>query len=142
MKYIRFILIAVAAAFLVYFFFFVPNRDIRENEEGFETKTDERGQVTVKVTPQALSDTQWKFYIVFDTHSVDIDHDITQIAELFDSGGNTYKPITWEGSAPGGHHREGMLIFEAISPVPPFVELTIKDIGGVPARSFIWYTQQ
>ncbi len=150
MKYIRFILIAVVVVFLAYFFF-VVNRDIGEDktwntgeqeqtkQSGFETKTNEQGQVTVKVTPQ-ISDSagQLRFDVVFDTHSVELDQDLMQIAVLIDDQGKEHTPSVWEGTGPGGHHREGVLVFEEISPVLVYVELKIKDVGGVPERSFKW----
>lgn len=152
MKYIRFILITAAAVFLASIFFLV-NRNIRENETqsstlqqrtsqaGFEMKTDEQGQVTVKVTPQVLSGNQWKFRVVLDTHSVDLVQDLIQMAELTDDQSNVYKPTAWEGAGPGGHHREGVLIFEAVNPAPSSIALKIKDVGGVPERLFKWNAQ-
>ncbi len=149
MKYIPLILITTAAVFLVYFFF-VVNRDVRESktqspapqqqasQNSLETKTDDQGQVTIRVTPQTLSGTQWKFDVVLDTHSVDLGYDLMQIAELIDDKGNAYKPLAWEGSESGGHHREGVLQFEAINPIPSYVELKIKNVGGVAERSFKW----
>lgn len=149
MKYIRFILIALVAVFLAYFLF-VVNRNTEENkvqntsqqqqtkQGGFETKTDEQGQVTVKVTPQTLNGAAWKFDVVFDTHSVELDQDPTQIAVLIDDQGKEHTPSAWEGAGPGGHHREGVLVFEAISSASASVELKIKDVGGVPERSFQW----
>lgn len=149
MKYIRFILIAVVAIFLAYFFFVVsrdieedktqsPNQQKQMGQSSLGTKTDEQGQVTVKVTPKTLNDTEWKFDVIFDTHSVELDQDIMQIAELLDSQGNVYKPIAWEGAGPGGHHREGILIFNPTQPLPEYVELKIKDVGGISERSFRW----
>ena len=150
MKHTRFILIAVVAVFLAYFFF-VVNRDIGEDKTqntgeqqqtkqgGSETKTDERGQVTVKVTPQiSASADQLRFDVVFDTHSVDLDQDLMQIAVLTDDQGREYKPSAWDGAGPGGHHREGVLVFEAIGSAPTSVELKIKDVGGILERSFKW----
>ena len=152
LRYIRFIMIGLVAVFLAYFFF-VVNRDARESSAqnfnqqqadrgGFITQTDEQGQVSVKVTPQVLANsTQWKFDVVFDTHSVDLNQDLVQIAVLVDDRGSEYKPTVWEGPGPGGHHREGVLVFEAISPVPSSIEVKIKDVGGVPERSFKWNTK-
>lgn len=151
MKYIRFTLLAIVAVFIA--FFFVVNRDIRENEKkspvpqqltnrsNFETITDEQGQVTIKVTPMMFNDEQWKFEVVLNTHSVDLSQDMLQITELVDSQGNLYKPIAWEGDEPGGHHREGALIFSPFSPVPDGIELKIKNVSGIPERSFKWDLQ-
>ncbi len=150
MKYLQFILITAVAVFLAYFLFAV-NQDEGDKtqsptqkqttQSSLETKTDERGQVTVKITPQALRGDQWKFDVVLDTHSVDLGQDMMQITELVDGQGNTYKPIAWEGAGPGGHHREGVLIFQPISLMPSSVELKIKDVGGVPERLFKWNTE-
>ncbi len=149
MKYLKFIVIAVVAVSLAYFFF-AANRDAKDEktqnflesqqttQNSFETKADEQGQVTVKVTPQILNGDQWKFDVVLDTHSVDLSYDMVQIAELINGQGNTYKPIAWEGAPPGGHHREGVLVFQSVSPTSASIELKIKDVGGVPERSFKW----
>ena len=105
----------------------------------WETKTDEQANVTVTVIPSDLSvdSKEWKFDVVMDTHSVELDQDMTKIAILIDEQGKEYKAINWEGPS-GGHHREGVLVFEAINPMPSHLELKIKNIGGVPERSFKW----
>lgn len=148
-KYIRFIFIVLIAVSLVYFFF-LANQGIKEDKtnntnqqeqadiNSLEVKTDERGQITVKITPQTLSGDQWKFDVALDTHSVELDQDFLRIAELVDSRGNVYKPVAWEGAGPGGHHREGALVFEGVNPASDFVELKIKDVGGVSERVFKW----
>lgn len=151
MKYFRFILIAMVVIFLVYFLFAVnkdeventqsPTQEEKTAQSSLEAKTDEQGQVTVKITPHTLRGGQWKFDVVLDTHSVDLDQDMMQVAELTDDKGNTYKPIAWEGATPGGHHREGILVFQSTNLVPFSVELKIKNIGGVPERSFKWNIQ-
>ena len=103
-----------------------------------ESKTDEQGQVSVKVTPQALSGTQWKFQIVFDAHSGSLDDDPLQVSVLVDDKGNTNQPTVWDGQGPGGHHREGVLIFNVSNPALSFITLKIRNVGGVPDRSFKW----
>ena len=109
------------------------------NPQKWETKTDEQANVTVVVTPLDLSaqSTGWKFDIGMSTHSVELDQDPVQMATLIDDKGNVYKPISWEGAGPGGHHREGVLRFNRITPIPKSVELKISNIGGV-IRSFVW----
>ena len=71
-----------------------------------------------------------------DTHSIELDQDMTKIAKLVDDQGKEYKPTAWNGPT-GSHHREGMLIFNQITPIPKSLELKISGIGGV-VRSFIW----
>lgn len=108
------------------------------NSQKWETKTDEQANVTVVVTPLDLSpqSAQWKFDIGMNTHSVELDQDMTKSVVLVDDQGKEYKPTGWEGPA-GGHHREGVLTFNAITPAPKSVELRISDIGGV-VRTFYW----
>ena len=110
------------------------------NTKKWETRVDDQPPVTVEVTPIELGKNigVWKFAVVFDSHSVSLDDDPLKVATLFDDEGNSYQPTAWEGSGPGGHHREGVLVFEAINPAPLYVELKIKDVGGIPERSFKW----
>ena len=141
MEYLKYTL---AAAALVLLAFFAQNvsRPPQPAQGSFEARTDEQGQVTIKVTPLALEGAEWKFGVVFDTHSVDLDDDPMQITVLSDNRGNEYKPLAWEGPGPGGHHREGVLVFEASpptgGPTPSSVELKIKNVGGVAERVFRW----
>ena len=72
-----------------------------------------------------------------DTHSVELDQDMTESAVLIDGQDKEYKPIGWEGPS-GGHHREGVLVFDPIEPMPKYIELKIKNIGGVTERLFKW----
>ncbi len=102
------------------------------------SKTDEQAYVTVVVTPiDILSQSkEWKFNILMDTHSVELDHDLLKSVFLVDNKGKEYKPVVWEGPV-GGHHREGVLKFNQITPIPESVELKISGIGDVD-RSFVW----
>ena len=107
------------------------------------TKTDDQPPVTINVTPVEFGKDAktWKFQLVFDTHSSSLDDDLLKMVSLWDNQGNSYQPIAWEGSGPGGHHREGALVFAAINPVPTNIELKIKNVGGIPERLFIWNTE-
>lgn len=109
-------------------------------KQNWESKIDEQVNVTITVTPVDFSpqSKQWKFNIVMDTHSIELDHDLTKSTVLVDDNGKEYKPMAWEGSEAGGHHREGVLVFNAIQPMPKSVEIKIKDIGSIPERSFKW----
>ncbi|HXF65206.1 MAG TPA: hypothetical protein VNK67_00715 [Burkholderiales bacterium] len=102
-------------------------------------KSSDRG-VTVAVTPQDLSAgaKSWDFKIVLDTHSVELDDDLVKTATLLDEKGTRHAPVKWDGAAPGGHHREGTLRFEPISPQPKSVELRIQRPGEPKPRVFIW----
>ena len=108
------------------------------NIKKWETKTDTQASVTVAVTPLDLSpqSKEWKFSIIMNTHSVELDQDMTKVAVLIDGRGNEYKPLNWGGLV-GDHHREGMLTFSQITPTPKSVELKISGIAGVD-RIFNW----
>lgn len=107
---------------------------------GIETKENSEGSVSVSVTPDSFGsqETVWNFQIALNTHSGSIDTDLVSSAYLIDDKGNVYKPISWDGAAPGGHHRSGVLKFNPISPKPKSIELKIKDVGGISERSFKW----
>ncbi|MEO8386168.1 MAG: hypothetical protein ABI583_13055 [Betaproteobacteria bacterium] len=94
--------------------------------------------VTVKVTPQSLSDQSWNFEIAFDTHSGALSDDLTKSAVLIAAGGATSPPVSWQGDPPGGHHRKGVLRFKPFAAQPPSIELQIKRPGETVPRSFRW----
>ena len=121
-------------------FFVFYNRSRPSPEQKWETKPDDQSLVTVAVTPIEIGAAAklWKFNVVLTTHSGSLDQDLVQVAELTDGQGRTYKPIAWEGAPVGGHHREGVLVFNAIAVAPTSVELKIKNIGGGPDRLFKW----
>lgn len=105
-----------------------------------ETKESSEGSVTVAVTPQSLdpSSSTWDFEIALNTHSEELNEDLTTISELIDDQGKLYKPASWEGAPAGGHHRQGILKFNPISPKPKSLELKIRNVGGIEERSFKW----
>jgi hypothetical protein len=104
------------------------------------TQKNSQGGVTVDVTPLDLSAgaKTWDFKVVLDTHSQDLNDDLTKSALLLDSGGNSYLPVGWEGAAPGGHHREGVLRFKPVTPRPGSIELRVQRAGESTPRSFRW----
>lgn len=98
--------------------------------------------VRVAVTPEALSAAgPVKFAISLNTHSVELDQDLTAVAELRDDQGNSYRPEKWDGSPPGGHHRQGTLIFPALQSPAKSVTLVIRDVADVAERMFSWQVQ-
>ena len=106
----------------------------------FATLKESANGVTITVTPGNLSaDSKvWDFAVVLDTHSQDLSDDLVKAAVLLDGKGNELKPLAWEGAGPGGHHRKGVLKFEAPVPRPQTVELRINRQGETKARSFRW----
>lgn len=109
------------------------------------TQTSEGGQVTVKATWQG-PDAGPVFTIVMDTHVVDLDgYDLAQLAVLRTGQGQDVRPISWD-AAKGGHHREGTLTFPSTTPdgsalltsESGTVQLIIRDVAGLPERTFQW----
>lgn len=109
-----------------------------QDARALAAQTSRAGGVTVKVTPTNLAaDAQrWQFEVVFDTHSVDLSHDLLKSAALIDAAGRRHAPLAWEGDPPGGHHRKGVLSFDPLKGADE-VRLQIRDVG-VPEREFRW----
>lgn len=55
--------------------------------------------------------------------------------------GGEHIPVAWDGAAPGGHHREGILRFKPVTPQPAAIELRITRSGETSPRSFRWRLQ-
>lgn len=106
----------------------------------FTTQSNDEQSVTIEVTPLNLPDggSTLDFEVAFNTHSVDLGFDPTAISVLRDDAGREYPAIAWEGAAPGGHHRSGVLRFKVPDLTTDFVEVTIRDVAGVPERVFRW----
>jgi hypothetical protein len=104
-------------------------------------QTSRGGGVTVSVTPKdvAADAPRWQFEVVFDTHSVDLNHDVVRSAALIDAAGRRHAPLAWDGDPPGGHHRKGVLSFRPLGAVDE-ITLQIREVG-VPERVFRWSPQ-
>ena len=107
------------------------------------TQKNSAGGVTVAITPQnfAAGAGSWDFKVVLDTHSQDLKDDLVKAVVLLDDRGEQHAPVKWEGAGPGGHHREGTLKFNVITPQPKSIELRIQRPGEVKPRSFSWQLQ-
>lgn len=112
---------------------------------GSLTQSAEAGAVTVVVTPENLLDAQdtLEFTVVLDTHSVELDMDLNEMAVL-QVGALEIPATAWDAPA-GGHHVEGVLRFPAADDAgdnilvdATSVTLTIRDLAGVAERSFTW----
>lgn len=73
-------------------------------------KSSDAGGVHVVVRPKNVgTGVTWEFEVRMDTHSKPLNDDLTKAAVLVDGAGHRYKPIAWQGDAPGGYHRKGVL---------------------------------
>jgi hypothetical protein len=101
-------------------------------------RRNDAGRVVVDVTPLTLSGDAWEFEMAFNTHSVNLDFDVTEVSVLRCDQDQKYTPTVWEGPGPGGHHRSGVLKFAALDHSTSFVEIVIRDVAEVPERVFRW----
>src|SRR3989344_8779844 len=94
----------------------------------FFSKSNSEGNITVKVTPKnvSLDKKSWSFKIALDTHEGSLDQDLTKNAYLINDQKSKSNPLKWEGDSIGGHHREGLLIFEPFPQTPRSVTLIIE----------------
>lgn len=151
LKVILFSLIIVAGAAIIYFFlssrgFLAKQNDLTSSSTPSTSvisllpQINSEGEVTVKVSPQDLSQSavSWDFEVLLDTHTGILDQDLTTSSVLIDDKGNQFKPISWEGDPPQGHHRQGVLKFAPIAPRPKSIELKVSNIGDVNERIFKW----
>lgn len=94
---------------------------------GLETRTVTVGEVEVTITPTRFDDAGASFAVEFDTHSVDLDFDVDDAATLTVEG-KAWTDPAWDGTNPGGHHREGTLTFTAAGPANGDAVLTIEGL--------------
>lgn len=94
---------------------------------GLDTRAVTVGEVEVTISPTRIDDTGASFAIAFDTHSLDLDLDIADTATLTIDG-QAWTDPAWDGTGPGGHHREGTLTFTAAGPTGGDAVLTIEGL--------------
>ena len=115
------------------------NNRTTPTSSALESKTSADGWVEIEITPLALGSKEWSFSIILNAHQ-EIDADLMKAATLADNRGNALTPLRWEEEelTPGGHHREGALVFSAPVPKPQNITLALKDVGGAAVRTFSW----
>ena len=145
MKWFYFVVVLIIVfSILLFTVFKIEDKQWQETQNpaatapaaSLEPQENNEGAVTIRVMPKLSSEIS--FQISLNTHSEELNADLTQVATLEDENGKEYKPMRWEGDPPGGHHREGVLIFGPISPVLRTIKLVIQNIGGIAKREFLW----
>lgn len=98
------------------------------------------GGVTIAVKPVEVSAgaATWSFQVTLNTHSQELSDDLARAAYIVDGAGKKISPTAWDGDAPSGHHRKGVLRFKALSPPPKAIELRIQRPGESAPRKFRW----
>lgn len=113
--------------------------EVRAAEMTADTQTSNQGGVTIIVEPQGFlpEAKTWDFAITLETHTQALDDDLLVASTLL-ADGKPYQALSWEGAPPGGHHRKGVLRFEAVTPQPQAVGLQIRRMGEASPRIFRW----
>jgi hypothetical protein len=108
-------------------------------ELGYASQVSNELGIKITATLQQIPEdaTTWDFEMSLETHTHALSNGMEDSSVLI-ADGKKYKPLGWEGSPPGGHHRKGVLHFKAITPKPVSVELQIRLIGDPTPRSLKW----
>ena len=105
----------------------------------YQTQSNNQNRVRVDVRPIQLSPGKpAKFEIQLNTHSGDLSQDLVTVCTLKDNKGREYQPTGWDGSPPGGHHRNGVLEFPELGDAAQSITLVIREVANVPERVFNW----
>ncbi len=105
----------------------------------FASQTVDGGNVAVKVMPLKMEPTApLEFEIAMNTHSVDLADDMMKAVVLRDESGMEFTPSAWDGPGAGGHHREGKIRFAPLTMNTKTLTLVVKNVAGVPERSYTW----
>ncbi len=108
-------------------------------EHPYPPQVSSEGGIKVTATPQNLAPgaKTWDFAMVIETHTGALGDSLTESSVLIVDG-TKYRPLSWRGDPPGGHHRKGVLSFAAISPTPASIELQMTLGNDAAPRSFTW----
>ena len=118
----------------------------RQRARTFPARISDAGQVVMEVRPlnldqpedTSVDSTALHFQIAMNTHSVELDYDLTKLAVLRTDQGDEATPLRWDGGR-GGHHVNGTLYFSTVDlSGAQWVEVVIRDVAGVPERVFRW----
>lgn len=106
-------------------------------EKIFEIKENTEDSITVSAKPIKLSSKEnVVFEISLNTHSVELNYNLKELAVLIDEKGREYKPVSWDGEV-GGHHLSGNLTFPSLGKNTKSFQLKIRNIAGI-ERIFSW----
>jgi hypothetical protein len=109
----------------------------------YEMRTNKEKRVRVDVKPVQLTPGQpAKFEVQMNTHSETLEEDMVAVSSLKDNAGHVYQATAWQGSEPGGHHREGVLEFPKLEDNTESITLIIRKVANVPERTFEWSVER
>jgi hypothetical protein len=97
------------------------------NDTGLEAQTVSAGEIDIEIEPRQLDDQGAAFELVLDTHSVELDVDLTDAT--LEVAGTAWRVAGWDGDDPSGHHREGELRFEPGGPATGTARLVLAGFA-------------
>jgi hypothetical protein len=106
------------------------------------TRTNEGGSVTFAIKPINLGSgaSTLDFDVSMNTHSVELNFDLKQLAVLKTDTGAEVKPSAYQVGS--GHHVESKLSFPSDKIAgAKTLTLILKNVAGVAERTFIWNLQ-
>lgn len=93
---------------------------------GLAVRTVQAGPVEVTVTLVRIDETGALLEVGMNTHSVELDADLTTARLAVD--GVDWGVPEWSGDGPTGHHRSGELRFKAAGPARATARLTLEQL--------------
>lgn len=97
------------------------------NDTGLEAQSTSAEEIDIDIAPRQLDDQGAVFAVTLDTHSVELDMDLTEAT--LEVAGTAWPVAGWDGDGPSGHHREGELRFEAAGPATGTARLVLAGFS-------------
>ena len=104
-------------------------------------QTSEDSGVTIAVQPVDVGPNAqtWTFRVTLSSNGQEMRDDMLRSAYILNRAAKRNEPpIGWEGDAPAGRERKGMLRFKALKPTPAAIELRVQRAGEAAPRVFRW----
>ncbi len=105
------------------------------------SQSNESGGVTIVVKPIDVGPgvATWTFDVSISSDGRNLSDDLARTAYIVNRAANKNQPpIAWEGDAPGGRSRKGVLRFKPLVPQPTAINLRIQRQGEKAPRVFVW----
>lgn len=117
--------------------YFAGKAALSQSSPRLQKQSSEEGDVAVEAAPIMVSSAGVDMTVRLTTHSVDLDFDLLEKAQLRDDNNHALSPISWDGGR-GGHHLFGTLKFPSFNEKTSAMKLIIKNVAGVQERIFEW----
>lgn len=125
-------IIGIAASIVAIIFFPVHAGLENSITKSLGSQSRQIGDIIFGATPSFV-DGALEISFSIDTHTGSLDFEMDKVSQIVDSKKKRMLPLEWNGSAPGGHHRKGILRFS--KPNGSFTLYITLDDGST---SFKW----